>query len=288
MKSIPVLVIRRSDTLFAHQLAIVPGTAELRFVKTVAEAIATVVAGFAPALIVLEERWPGDASAQELERLQRIAPLGRIWRVAGPWCEGELRTSPPPAGTLRSYWHQAQSRIGAEIKRLASGEPARSTLAATATDEEIHLAAETPLPLESPVLVLIYASEREAGTALLDVCCELGCHGIWTKQLQGTVTNDVDLAICDLRSDELSDMRTSQQLRQIVGEVPLLAVVGFPRPEDLEAAYGNGFVGMISKPFELSDVAWQLRNATAETSKFTSQSISRADRKAEIRFPALF
>ena len=50
--------------------------------------------GDPPELIVLVQSRPGEFSAAEIDDLRRLAPLARVRRLLGTWCEGEARRRP--------------------------------------------------------------------------------------------------------------------------------------------------------------------------------------------------
>src|SRR6266436_1566380 len=56
---------------------------------------------FDPLLIVLAQRWPGEFSERQSDRLRRLAPLARISELLGSSCEGQTRTGDPLSATLR-------------------------------------------------------------------------------------------------------------------------------------------------------------------------------------------
>jgi CheY-like chemotaxis protein len=234
-----------------------PERVDLRRMGTIGEAHRIVDDGFVPALIIVSERWPDEIQAEDLRRLQSLSPLARIWRIAGPWCEGEMRTAPPPAQTLRSYWHQMQVRLADDLARYASGIPPRSILPLTATEEEVTLALAERHP-EKPGLVVVCATEGEAGMALLDACEACGHSGVWIKDVKSAAVSQACAVLCDLRADELPNATLVLRLQKSFGEAPVLAVVGFPRPHDVAAAKASGFATVISKPLGLSDLVYTL------------------------------
>jgi CheY-like chemotaxis protein len=260
VKRIAILAIGSASEGSLNRADVQSEQMELRCVGTIEAAQQVLESGFAPALIVVSERWPGETQPADLRQLQEVAPLARIWRNAGPWCEGEMRTAPPAIGTLRSYSHQTDVRLADELVRWISGTPARAMLPATTTDEEITLAlAEHPTAESS--FVVVHAVEREAGLALLDPCELCGYRGVWNKELRDTAAIHPCAVLCDIRVDELSTPTFVTRSQALFGTIPVIAVVGFPRPHDISTARANGFSALISKPLALSDLAWHLRNA---------------------------
>ena len=68
-----------------------------------------------PEVIVLLQTRPGSIRQFDVERLHCLAPLARLMVVAGPWCEGELRSGRPIQGVTRILWHQWKLRLPLEL-----------------------------------------------------------------------------------------------------------------------------------------------------------------------------
>ena len=73
----------------------------------------------APDLIVVAQAFPGQFSAEAVDRLRALAPLARVVGLMGSWCEGEMRTGKPWPAAIRVYWHQWPARCVQELKHLA-------------------------------------------------------------------------------------------------------------------------------------------------------------------------
>ena len=107
--------------------------------------------------------------------------------------------------------------------------------------------------------MLVYAQERETGLALLDACQACGYHGLWLKQQTGASASGLDVVLWDLRDRELEDTTLVAGKKSALGDIPVIAIIGFPRPDDFEKARELGLAALISKPLEINDLAWQLR-----------------------------
>lgn len=83
----------------------------MRRVDDLQQAVVALDEGWGPLdLIVLAESRPGEYSATSIDELRACAPLARVWRLLGSWCEGEQRSGHPPAGCINTYWHQWEPR----------------------------------------------------------------------------------------------------------------------------------------------------------------------------------
>jgi CheY-like chemotaxis protein len=124
----------------------------------------------APELIVLAQSRPGEFADAAIEALRRSAPLARVWRVVGTWCEGEGRSAPPPAGCASAYWHQWPARWGRELARTERGDLPSWNLPLTASPEERMLELDAEPPARGAGPVAVFARHPASAAALADVC----------------------------------------------------------------------------------------------------------------------
>jgi CheY-like chemotaxis protein len=243
-------------------------------------------------LLVLSESRPGRFSAAAIEALRRRSPLARVWRLLGSWCEGETRSGRPPLGCLSTYWHQWEARWAQERARAAAGHPPAWALPLTSSPEERALAAaEYPLARAGGPIG-ICAPHAATAMALADAC-RLGGYspeilrlesrleaGCWRpeageKNAQGerqppisnpkskiknpkSPTPDPSPILWDTSADEMTNPAALERLRALAGQGPILAVVGFPRPDDIRRAAEAGIAAVVSKPYSVHDLLWQL------------------------------
>ena len=165
-------------------------------------ALALIRDGYSPAVIVVEQSWPGRISAGDFDKLQRAAPLARIVRLLGTWMEGELRTGRPQPGTLRTYWHESATRIAQDIRNLCAGRKSNWAMPTTANDQERLLEAlgdscvflKPPSPAKS---IAIYAQHRETAESLTEICTQCGWHGEWLREHQLAAPIAADAILVD-------------------------------------------------------------------------------------------
>ena len=223
----------------------------------------------APTLIVLAESRPGEISAESVELLRQRAPLARFSSLAGSWCEGEFRSGKPAPGVLRGYWHQWPARMAAENARQAAGRASSWDLPQTSSEEERTLwAATEPLPRRESSLV-IHGSSRQAVEALAEACrvrghaatCRLQSLG--NRAAEGLVgpATVFAAALWDTTAERAAHADLVARIRDCSGGVPLVAVVGFPREDQVQRMLAAGCCGVVSKPFRLEDLYWQLDQA---------------------------
>jgi DNA-binding response OmpR family regulator len=49
------------------------------------------------------------------------------------------------------------------------------------------------------------------------------------------------------------------------GAVPILALAGFPRAEDVAAAHTSGITAVLTKPLDTNELLWRLEQLSVET-----------------------
>jgi len=225
-----------------------------------------------PALLVFAERYPGEFPAAEVAALRARAPLARCLALLGSWCEGETRSGQPLLGMARLYWHQWSPHALAEIQKLVAGQPGEWALPVTATDEERNVFGPHSGPnVGSAVrtnsddgqgLVAVWAEDRQAGLALAELLSAAGQPAQWLPP--GAEIGDTTWAatLVDLaRGTE----REWQALATLCGDQnsgPVIALLGFPRPEDAEHAKEAGAAALISKPTRAAHLLATLRELT--------------------------
>lgn len=74
-----------------------------------------------------------------------------------------------------------------------------------------------------------------------------------TEALQVIAEREVDVVLSDISMPGMDGFEFLKRLRQIPGrtDVPVLALTGFGRPEDIERAKAEGFFSHVTKPFEM-------------------------------------
>jgi hypothetical protein len=223
---------------------------ELASVEAACELLTS--AEVAPELILLAQPLPGAVRQQQVDRLQRLAPLARIVIVAGTWCEGELRTGNLPAGVLRLYWYELVSWWQAAQRRWSVGicpawsapldHPQAGRYAIDATIDELVI----------PSPVAIDAEDYATFKCLSDA---LGVSTIWALR------DDPRQAAAGIwDGGQFSDgelQRLSRFCQQVEG--PVVALLDFPRVEHVAAVRAAGAVAVLAKPYVVEEVLAALR-----------------------------
>lgn len=213
-----------------------------------------------PELILLAQRWPGEFSGPELDSLQSAAPLARIVCLVGSWSEGEARSGRPWPGMVRVEAVAWPARLGQDLERLARGEAPSWSLPITARDEERVLAASQSPPERRTGLIVVVA-EREATSSAIADACQLRGYATISLRLDDVATPSITGAIAavwDTTSELASDTNCVERLRKSLGNIPLVALLDFPRVQHIAAAKAAGVAAILAKPYLIGDLYWQL------------------------------
>ncbi len=209
-------------------------------------------------VIVVAQARPGEFSHAGIERLRQLAPLARVVALLGSWCEGEVRSGKPWPAAVRTYWHQWPARADRELRRLALGRRSGWALPVTATEEE-RLLADSVRPLPARAGLIAISSPSGAMADWLAIACrQCGYATAWLRpphplRVGGAAAVLFDGAEC--RGEEFEQMR---RLAAAMAPAPLVALLDFPRIEDVDRARSAGAVAVLSKPLQLEDLYWHL------------------------------
>ena len=215
-----------------------------------------------PELVVLVEPRGDQFSHSSLAALRKQAPLVRVWRMLGSWCEGEARSGHPPAACLATYWHQWEARFGSQLEIVHQGGSPPWALPLTATAEERILAAtDSSFERSRTGTIAICASSATAAESLGDLCRAAGYDTLIVADDGRFRIAGASAVLWDTSLERMADANCVTELRGRSGGAPLVAIVGFPRPEDVESALRGGIAAVVSKPLLAGDLFWHLDRA---------------------------
>src|SRR6185295_4472063 len=111
---------------------------------------------------------------------------------------------------------------------------------------------------------VIVAEDRAWSSAIVDAARQRGYASIVLRpgllQVEGgavpTTPSIVGAAsvIWDATNTDLDSPQFIGRLRSLAGDTPILATVGFPRPEAIRAALANGVAQVVSKPLDVDEL----------------------------------
>jgi CheY-like chemotaxis protein len=220
----------------------------------ISEAISAFRDGCCPALIIVAQSWPGHYSSREIGQLRRAAPLARFVSLLGSWLEGEARTGKPWPSVQRNYWHRWSSRNMDDTRHLLRP--------ATATDDDRLLASLAVKcggePEDANRVIGICATNRETADSLADLCGQRGWSSLWVGSDRQSAPIGVDLLLLDVAQASDREIQRVAALKLSLPTTPILALVGFPRSETVDRFLAAGAASVVSKPFLVADLIWQI------------------------------
>ena len=255
-----LLVVGNLDTAEFHEARTILAATGTAIEVPSVEAACEFLSGTAHAIdvIVVAEHYPGQHAPEAIDRLRQWAPLARIVRLLGSWCEGEGRTGRPWPGAIRIYWHQWVAQLAREAASLPTGGGSWG-LPATASEEERLLAVFKSRFRSAPAGWPSAGGEFAMQEWLCDACRRAGYTAIGMRPGGQWAAGPFTAAIFD--ADGFRDEQ-HEELRRFAAAVhpaPVVALLGFPRIEDCARAKSAGAAAVLSKPLLLEDLYWQLQ-----------------------------
>ena len=123
--------------------------------------------------------------------------------------------------------------------------------------------------LELMDLGILVIDDSEDTTEMLRQLLEMNGARVRTassgaEALRAVTQDDFDVIISDVSMPEMDGFEFLRQLRTLPAhkDVPVLALTGFGRPEDIERAREAGFFSHLTKPFDLEKLAATLQRVT--------------------------
>ena len=206
-----------------------------------------------PEWIVIFQSRPGEFNRKMLDTLWQSAPLARIVRVLGAWCEGEVRTGQPWPGTARLYWHQAPTRLRAELSSFGNYNSAWHS-SSTMTEEDRLLARRQPMSAEGRGLIGIYSRTLSGAESIADACSASGWPTVWLQPDRHIFARGLKACIFDASHSSDAEFHALAKITHQMPDVPTIALLSFPRLEDASAAMASGAKAVLSKPLLVEDL----------------------------------
>jgi len=267
-----------------------PGT--VRTFSTAAEAIAALTSDTAPALMLLAASRPGELTHAEVALLQQHAPLARHVALLGSLCEGEQRTGRPWPGVVRYYWHQWPWRLKPQLMRwmrlrdAAAAAVARPPfpweLPLTTTEDERCLAAMSDAASVGvrKGLIAVAGTDPAMVDTLVGLCRQAGWNAAgWTTPQPSVAISAKDAGgnahsgrvwcpgvvsgVWDVFGPLEANLSQLAAFAARLAPAPVVAVVNFPRWDEVQALRDAGAAAVVSKPLYQGDLAEALAACTA-------------------------
>ena len=224
-----------------------------------------------PRLIVLATERPGMLTREDTARLADRLPSSASVQLLGSWCEGEIRSGRPLPGLQRIYWHQWASPLSplgaADLGDAGSTECLPGALLPDGTSDTC---AERPIG-DDP-LVLIRAGDAGTARMLEEACLHLGYTPCQWRSEQPALL-PARAIVWDLARWEYAPQTIFaewQRLGARYASALRIAVVAFPRWDEVAALRQAGVSAILAKPFALGDLQAVLLDQPATRSPLTN------------------
>ncbi len=213
-------------------------------------------------LVVVFQMRPGNFSADWVRAARERLPLAGFVTVLGTWCEGEQRTGTPLPFCERIYWYHFETWWQTTQRQWRAGRPTSwQNLHTMPIENREKTASAAETPFQAPKLVAIDAPDADAPDALLVACDAIGYSALWTPTWRaGPLSSPPSAGIWvggQLNQDE--EQRLARFCKRLPADVPLVALLDFPRRDRVERATELGATAVLGKPWRLDDLATCLR-----------------------------
>lgn len=199
-------------------------------------------------IIAICQARPGRFHQDQIESLHRRAPLARLIAILGSWCEGEVRSGQPWHGVERVYWYNAVGRLQGMLGQMNS-----QSLRTLTPAERIERQVLRQVPPGSHAFII--APRRGDYEALADLCQVLKLAPHWQRTLipESVPTPELVMLACD-DSSQLGSVELLAGLRLAWPTARLLALLNFPRRDEIASLRSAGFDAVLGKPLLITDL----------------------------------
>jgi len=215
-----------------------------------------------PHVIFFIQAYPGQWTEERINLFRRAFPTARIAQLLGSWCEGERRTGDPLPGVFRFYWHQWTPVLCRELEEMLEGRLSIWSSPPTAAPEELaEVAARRPLR-KGRGLVLIESDNPDMKAMLRDACQEIGYLPIPRAAYDDPTLSRIIIEVDDVTDSVLDDLR--EKTASASPHVRFIVAAGFPRTQDVAGLLEAGIDSVLSKPFDIAELADALQSNAFE------------------------
>ncbi len=221
---------------------------------------------WAPELLIVGQRFPGEWTPDAIKQLQSASSTARTILIDGAACEGEGRSGAHHTDTWRVYWHQAAQVLNLGLSQRAAGRsawwsypPELKRLAIAQTrwvgDVEEPSASEQP---QSGVAIVV-SDNPDFAQLLADIVRAKGLEPLIAGGTQLSHFGDARLILWDCDSaDEVQPLL--QHLKANARVAPMVVLAGALRTEDFSAIQESNIV-LLGKPFDLASLNQAMESA---------------------------
>ncbi len=210
--------------------------------------------------IIFVQARPGQISATDVDCISRVFPLAHYVALLGSLCEGESRSGSPWPGVVRVYWHQFLARCQSELR--IDLQPTTWQLPRTAAEvERVEALFDRP---SSPMAGLVAIFTRSAAfyDGLSAACRTVGHSTVWCRNDRPRNFQGAVAAIWDGETQGQVDFAQLTRIVAALDQVPVIALLSFPRFDQVQQARACGAHAVLSSPLLLPDLWCTIRAAS--------------------------
>ncbi len=214
--------------------------------------------------VVFAQPRPGMFAPRDIDRMSRALPLAHFVALLGSLCEGETRSGQPWPGVVRVYWHQWPTRCATELRMGI--EPTSWQLPRTSSEiERTQWMLQRGVP-QGEGLVAIFTRQAVLFDALAAACRVAGYASVWCASDQRPIFQGASVALWDGATLDDADLQQLHRITTQLPQVPVIALIGFPRYDQLQRVRQCGAVSLVSCPFLLPDLWTAISDAARSRS----------------------
>lgn len=226
-------------------------------------------------LVVVAASRRDQFSPEWIEVLRSGAAPAPVVALLGSWCEGEQRSGTQWPGIKRVYWHQWRGRFDYFASQIIELSPSESNpgvwnLPGTSNDADIiEQISQTSFNhnIGNDWKIGISSLSESAFQMLDDALRAFGSSTIWIERQQWDADVAEKLSLVCAEADtwnEAVESRIRWLQDDLEIDVPIVLVLNFPRQNDVELAQSVGVREVVSKPFQLTDLAAAIERSISQ------------------------
>jgi CheY-like chemotaxis protein len=167
-------------------------------------------------------------------------------------------------------WHRWPAWAEVNRRQLTQRRAASWALPVTTTADELaDFWSGQPLTPDRG-LIAIDSPDAESAEVLADVVRAVGFSAVWQPPRSSGFIDGVRAIVCEADDAGNETVERVAQLSRQFAPSPVVALLNFPQPEDIERIMGAGAAAVVAKPFTLHEILAQLEDALRRAGKSRS------------------
>jgi CheY-like chemotaxis protein len=177
----------------------------------------------------------------------------------------------PIPGVHRLYWHEARQVVPRELAAMAAGRASRWSWPATAVPSTFAVATNTSSPL-----VVVFSGSAVMAEAVSVALREVGWKTAVVQAARPNLVLGAEAIVWDVPAGANRADDEWETLQNGFAGLPVVALCGFPRPEDVVRLRSMGVDAVVGKPFQVADLVAAVERVVAERLAQTRPTIAAA------------